>query len=147
MDISALDLAVMARKSIGEYCFSECDAYCCRKGYIVLNAHEADLLTDMKKESMKMISDTEYLLELSLNKEGCARLKDNKCVIHTNPHRPDACKNYPLFIRENKAIKVSNRCPAVNGELLYPYLAKFKLMGYSLVYFDDHTTKIRVLEE
>jgi Fe-S-cluster containining protein len=129
-------LAVQARCSIGAYCFSECKSFCCRSGYIQLTSEEADLLTDMHKDNIKLLRkglDGSYLINLKWN-SGCPRLKENRCSIHNNPLRPSPCREFPLFFNDDLTIRVAERCPAVANNLLYPFLAQFKRMGFSLVY-------------
>ena len=50
--MDAEKLANEARNAISDYCFNECKAYCCRKGYILLTKEEADLLTHNKTEEL-----------------------------------------------------------------------------------------------
>ena len=129
-----------ARNSISNYCFSECKAYCCRKGYLLLSSKEKDLVVG---DHIKELTDNgclvktekgEYSLDLDSKHEGCPSLDGHKCRIHKELDRPKACKDFPLFIWENKIIRMSQRCPAVMNNLLYPYLAEFKSMGYSFSY-------------
>ncbi|MBI2662709.1 YkgJ family cysteine cluster protein [Candidatus Woesearchaeota archaeon] len=135
-------LAIEARNSLGSYCFTECHAYCCRKGYLILTPKEADLLSpNNKKESILNktiipLHGGKYVLDLG-SKDGCPQLQEHKCNIHTNPERPLACKEFPLFIKGN-TIRLSRRCPAVRENILYPYLAQFKLLGYTLAYGNDN---------
>jgi Fe-S-cluster containining protein len=137
MDLKAERLAVKARNSLSTYCYSECKAYCCRKGYLLMSEKETILVAgvQMKKikenNSLTAINTGEYMLHLGAHGQSCPSLKEFRCEIHKNPNRPLACKEFPLFIWKNKKIRVSSRCPAVNEGLLYPYLARFKLMGYS----------------
>jgi Fe-S-cluster containining protein len=136
-------LATKARNSLGKYCYSECNAYCCRKGLILMTAKEAKLLSSGKHKKMENVfTKTEkgkYVLDLS-EKIGCPQLKNSRCTVHKHPGRPTACKDFPLFIWRKKGkdvIHLSGRCPAVNAGLLYPFLAKFKLMGFDLDYGKD----------
>jgi len=39
-----------ARKSIGKFCIEECNAYCCRKGYILINERQLNLLVEEKEQ-------------------------------------------------------------------------------------------------
>jgi Fe-S-cluster containining protein len=132
-------LAAKARNSISNYCITECKAYCCRKGYLVLTSKQADLIMDskntkdrkcLKKTGKK--SNSKIALNLGYNNQDCPSLKNYKCIIHNNKCRPTACKEFPIFIWGKKRIRLSNRCPAVREDLFYPYIAKFKLMGYSI---------------
>lgn len=132
-------LASKARNSISEYCFNECHAYCCRKGYLLLTPKEADLLSDHQKKEMvvqkilTVIRGGKYVLDLGLH--GCPQLRAYKCCVHKNSGRSLACKEFPLFISGHN-IRLSRRCPAVRENILYPYLAKFKLLGYNIEGFE-----------
>jgi Fe-S-cluster containining protein len=139
-DVAAERLAMAARDSLSSYCYSECKAHCCRKGHLLLTAGEVDLLKDTHKEDLKMISvqakthEKRYVFRLESNVDGCPNLLNYKCMIHKNPARPKACREFPIFIRKNKTLTVTRACPAVKENKLYPYLAEFKMMGYALVY-------------
>jgi len=140
-DVAAEKLAIIARKSLSSYCYNECKAYCCRRGYLLLSEKEVGLMLNVRKEDLPLMplrtktDKKRYIFNLgSKGGNGCPNLLDYKCIIHTNPNRPKACKEFPLFILDNKKIVVSDECPAVKENRLYPYLAEFKLMGYKLVY-------------
>jgi Fe-S-cluster containining protein len=128
--VSAEELAMSARESISSYCYEECLAYCCRRGYLLLSEKEADLLQMDIKDLILMPVDKRYIFNLA---KGCPNLTDFKCTIHKDQQRPKACKEFPLFIFE-KTIIVTEDCPAVKQNMLYPFLAEFKTMGYALVY-------------
>ena len=138
--MDAEKLAEKARSSISVYCIEDCKAYCCRKGYLELTKEELNLISNNDKKtledknSLDYTQNETYLLDLGL--QNCPSLKDSFCTIHKNPKRPNACKEFPLFIWENKIIHLSRRCPAVREEKLYPFIAKFKQMGYEI---DDKT--------
>jgi len=142
--IVAKQLALKARQSLSNYCYTECNAYCCRKGYLQLTPKEADLLSNnnkkelIEKNALTPIQGGKYILDLASKDLGCPQLQDYKCNIHTNPARPLACKEFPLFICGTRTIRLSRRCPAVRDNLLYPYLAQFKVMGYEISYGNDH---------
>jgi Fe-S-cluster containining protein len=139
-------LAIKARNSIGKYCYSECNAFCCRKGLILMSAKEAKLLSGKnhkKLEKLTVLTKIDrgrYVLDLGETASGCPSLKESKCTVHKNPERPTACKEFPLFIWKKKGkdiVHLSGRCPAVNAGLFYPSLWKFKLMGYEIDYGKD----------
>ncbi|MFA6462005.1 MAG: YkgJ family cysteine cluster protein [Candidatus Woesearchaeota archaeon] len=130
MNSKAEGLAVRARESLSSYCYNECLAYCCRKGYLLLSEPEVSLLQMDIKDLVIMPIDRTYIFNLS---KGCPNLKEYKCLIHQNPQRPKACKEFPLFIF-GKTVVVTEDCPAVKQNKLYPFLAEFKSMGYKLVY-------------
>ena len=79
--------------------------------------------------------DKRYIFNLS---KGCPNLKDYKCIIHKNPKRPKACKEFPLFVWKNQTIMITKVCPAVKENKLYPYLARFKKKGYKIMYNSDN---------
>jgi Fe-S-cluster containining protein len=144
-DEVAETLAIAARKSISNYCYTECMAYCCRRGYLLLSAEEEGLMRNTDIDDLKLmpirteiIDDAKrYIFSLGAKGLGCPNLTDYKCVIHTNPLRPKACKDFPLFIWTDKTIVITDECPAVKENQLYAYLDEFKKMGYKLVYSSD----------
>jgi len=124
-------LAIKARESLSSYCYEECLAFCCRKGFLLLSEKEVKLLK-MKTDDLQILPvDRRYILNLS---KGCPNLINYKCTIHKNKARPKACKEFPLFIKGNTII-ISEDCPAINK--LYPFLAEFKRLGFTL----DYTSK------
>ena len=141
-DVTGEELAIRARQSLSSYCYLKCGAYCCKRGYLVLSEEEVGLIRNTNIEDLKLAPiDTEiaddtkkYMFNLGANDMGCPNLSDDKCVIHTNPKRPKACKEFPIFVRENKIVIVTDECPGVLTNLLYPYLAEFKKRGYKLIY-------------
>ncbi len=139
-DAAAEKLAMAARKSLSSYCYSECKASCYRKGYLLLTAKEVSLIKGTHKEDLKILpvqmktNEKGYVFNLGSRVDGCPNLLDYKCAIHENPARPKTCKEFPLFFWKNKTIMVTYACSAVKENKLYPYLAKFKRMGYKLVY-------------
>ena len=136
MDVEKI--AKKARKSISKFCSEECRSYCCRKGYLVLTSSQADLVTQKKKKDyedkklLKGIKEGRYSLYIGNKDFPCPSLKDFKCLIHRNRNRPDACKQFPIFVHGN-TIKLSSRCPAVIGNLFYPYIKKFIAAGCKIV--------------
>jgi Fe-S-cluster containining protein len=135
-------LAIAARNSISSYCYKECLAYCCRRGYLLLSANEVGLMNGPKIEDLKIMPkevDTDasrFIFNIGLKTTGCPNLKDYKCTIHKNPDRPKACKEFPLFLFENTVI-VASECFAIKENKLYPYLAQFKSIGYTIKYSEE----------
>lgn len=131
------ELANKARESLSTYCFTECKAKCCRKGFLLLKAEEVPLMQGVDKEKLKVIPTAEdgreFVLNLGEKETGCPNLQDYKCMIHKNPNRPKACQDFPLFIWKNKTIMVTHACPGVRENMLYPFLAEFKMKGYKIV--------------
>jgi Fe-S-cluster containining protein len=62
---------------------------------------------------------------------GCPALKNNKCTIHENPIRPKVCYEFPIFVFVDY-IKISNKCLAYQKNKLYPFIKKFKELGYEV---------------
>ena len=140
--VDAEKIAEKARKSISKYCFEECGAYCCRKGYLVLTEVEANVITNnnisefIKEGRIKPVKDNKYSFYLGDYNKPCTCFKDLKCRVHKNPDRPLACQQFPIFI-EGKTIRLSPRCLAVKNNLLYPYVAKMIKAGYKLLESDN----------
>jgi Fe-S-cluster containining protein len=134
-------IADAARKKVGRYCYEECGAYCCRKGYLVMNRKQADLVTagktdDMEKTIMlKRISEDRY--SLNLNKT-CPSLDmdELKCKIHKKRLRPKPCKEFPIFIKDGTVI-FSSRCPAVRSGFFFPYEKAFVRKGLKIKQMHD----------
>ena len=123
-------LAISARASLSSYCYTECLAYCCRKGYLLLSEKEIYLLRLDTKNLKVMPVDKRYIFNLS---KGCPNLIDYKCAVHKNKDRPKACREFPLFVYD-KTVIITDDCPAVKENRLYPFLAEFKKMGFEIVY-------------
>jgi Fe-S-cluster containining protein len=131
----AEQVAKQARDAISRYCLEECPAYCCRKGSISLTAKEMTLLVGADEQALIQnhilvkVGD-KYSFKATFD-HGCPKLRDNKCTIHDNPDRPLVCRNYPLFI-SGKTINLSSSCFAVKTSILYPYIRKFRQLGYTI---------------
>jgi len=132
-------LANEARNHISEYCMTECNAYCCRKGYLILSSEEVDLLVGDKRseleknEFIKPQDDGLFSFSLSNDSGHCPQLNGSKCMIHKNSSRPSTCSSYPIFINEEKKeIRLSPRCFAVRDNKLYLYVKKFLELGFKL---------------
>ena len=136
-------LIVEARNSISSFCINECNAYCCRKGYLTLSDSEMKLIVGdleeelIEKDILKSVKDGEWALFLGTPGLPCPRLKDSKCTIHDNPGRPSTCDQFPLFVLEGKNLRLSNRCLAVKQMKLYPYVKQLREMGYTFVHSPD----------
>jgi hypothetical protein len=132
-------LATEARNSLSKYCYSECKAYCCRKGYLPMTEKEALIVSGNKKielirnMALSPVKNNEYILDLAANKNGCPQLSDFKCKIHNHVDMPKTCSDFPIFLWKGKKIRVSDRCSAVKAGILYPYIAQFKQMGYKFI--------------
>jgi len=135
-------IADKARESISEFCMNECKAYCCRKGYIMVNDDQLnEIATKAKQEKLKKeekITEYSFSQKFKINFTnslgGCPALKDNKCTIHKNPKRPKVCHEYPIFV-QFKEIRISSKCPAQQQNKLYPYIQQLHKLGYKITYF------------
>lgn len=135
MDIERL--AQKARKSISRYCIEECKAYCCRKGYLILDSVQLKLVMqnrqDELKDLVKEIKKGSFSMYMGNSKQPCPSLNEKyECIIHKKKNRPQACKEFPLFIKGKKII-LSPRCLAVKEGKFYPYIIKFKELGYKIL--------------
>ena len=128
MDINKL--ADKARNSISKYCYEECKAYCCRKGYLPLTKEQAKFFKEKIKDKtlLKKLPKGDYSLNL---KNGCPQLKDFKCTIYTSKLKPACCSDFPIFIEKN-LIRFSPRCPAVKAGKFYPYIKQFLKLGFNV---------------
>ncbi len=126
-----------ARYDIGKFCIEECNAYCCRKGYLVLTPEQMELTLQGREDEffekgfLKTLSDGNYSLYMGDKDYPCPSLKDNMCSIHKDPKRSDTCKAFPISIEDN-TIYVSKRCLAGNANILYPYIARLVKKGFVL---------------
>lgn len=120
-------VADKARRAISDFCINDCRAYCCRKGYLTFGKDSVKAVTQGRIVALKEING-KYSMHLG---SGCPSLKDFKCLIHKNPKRPLACRQFPIFL-EGKTVRLSPRCLAVKNNLLYPYVAKLVKMGYKI---------------
>ena len=130
-------LARQARNSISDHCY-ECKALCCRSEHLLLTEKEAVGMMKMDLSELRKLEvpkEDKYIF--NLGSSSCPNLRNYRCNIHKNPDRPKACKEFPLFIWKNNTIMVSFKCPAAKENKLYPFLAKFKALGYKLVYSQE----------
>lgn len=135
-------IAKEARKSIWTFCVEECRAYCCRKGYLVLQEDEVDIVMNGKmaeyEGSLKKLGNGKYSLNMGKLNMPCPCLgADFGCRIHDKRKRPLACKEFPLFIKGNHII-LSSRCLAVQQDKFFPYIKKLMKEGYDMYIADEH---------
>jgi Fe-S-cluster containining protein len=134
--MDAEKIAENARRSISRFCIEECRSYCCRKGYLVVLKKQLSRLMGGREalymEVLKPISGESYSLFLGRPDRPCPSLgTDFRCTIHKSRLRPQACRQFPLFIRGN-VVLTSPRCLAVRLGMLYPYLAQLRNLGYRI---------------
>lgn len=131
-------IADEARNAISSFCVDECQAYCCRKGYLILSAKEKDLLIGsledsfVQKEILKPLDFNEYALFMGSPGQPCPKLDGSKCTIHTNLGRPETCRRFPVFIY-GKKVRFSSRCLAVKQGKMYPFIKQFMAEGYEVI--------------
>ena len=134
--IEAEAIADEARKSIGSFCIDECKAFCCRKCYLVLKDDEVDVVTQGRKDELmgkgllKRFKSGTYSLNMGDSDVACPSLdlETLKCRIHNHSKRPMTCRNFPIFL-DGKKVILSNRCLAVRLGMLYPFIARLKMIG------------------
>ena len=133
VDIQAA--AEEARKSISSYCVEDCKAYCCRKGFLLLDEAALQVTVGDQRlalERQGFLKETKEGFSLNLNNpRHCPSLKGSLCTIHKNPDRSRTCKDFPIFIRE-KSIILSHRCPAVQEEKFYAFVQQCLADGWRL---------------
>ncbi|MFH1440176.1 MAG: YkgJ family cysteine cluster protein [Candidatus Woesearchaeota archaeon] len=149
-------IANKARKSISKFCSEECNAYCCRKGYLVLTKKEMSKTTQgkqielEKKQILKMLSNGSYSLFMGGTNEPCPALKEFKCIIHKSKNRSNACRNFPIFI-DGGYIKLSPRCLAVKHGLMYPYIKQWISLGFKIlesdIYADIELSNLEIFKK
>ena len=140
-DNKANQIADAARASLSDYCSSECKAYCCRRGFLLLEKDQVPLFASSEKDSRVIATEKDgggiaYAFDLAGAPDGCPKLRDHLCIIHKDPARPKACKDFPLFFWKEKTVMATRVCPAVKENKLYPFLAELKRLGYRIVYSD-----------
>lgn len=127
-----LELVEKARYSFGDYCSEECNNYCCRVGFLSLNKDSLNLMKPFIKDEESIAKNEDGLYSLKL-KPTCPCLIDSRCAIHSEEKRSAPCKEFPVFLYEDKKlITVSSKCPAVKDNKLYEYIHLFKQAGYKV---------------
>lgn len=109
----------------------ECHAYCCRKGFLVMEKKEFKKVAQGQEEVVSALGRVKELPngKISLYLEGgCPSLVDNKCSIHTSSLRPKTCGDFPVYLKDNVAF-FSPRCTAVKAGKLYPFMRQLEQAG------------------
>ncbi len=130
------EIISQARKSIGNFCIEECNAYCCRKGYILINEKQVNLLATeneqiglKKEDKLRELSFSgKFMLDFSNSLGGCPKLKGTKCSIHSNPERPKVCQEFPIFLSGNN-LRISSKCPAHQKNMFFPFIKQLEGLG------------------
>ncbi|MBW2964232.1 YkgJ family cysteine cluster protein [Candidatus Woesearchaeota archaeon] len=136
--MDAETIAQKARKAISSFCMEECKSFCCRKGYLPLRESEVDTVTQGKRKELMeqgiltLRADGKYSLYMGGTDMPCPSFQNDRCVIHTSRKRPLTCRQFPIFVDGN-TVRISARCLAAKAGLLYPYVARMKLLGYKIV--------------
>jgi hypothetical protein len=116
-----------ARVALGDYCFTDCKAYCCRKGYIDLTPKEYELIFKIDKKNKPKEKISAFL------GDSCPALStDFKCNIRNDPLHPKTCKEYPIFIRGKKVI-LSGNCLAVINNKFYPFISEWLSQDFEII--------------
>ncbi len=131
-----------ARQSISSFCYEECNAFCCRKCYLILKPSQVDEVTQGRKTEMMKdgllteMKDGRYSMYMGAADLPCPSLKENKCSIHTSRKRPKTCRDFPIFVKDDMVL-LSPRCLAVRMGLLYPYVKRLMMLGYRVIKAED----------
>ena len=131
-------IANKARKSISKFCFEDCMAYCCRKGYLVLTKYEVNKVTQGRKKEfekldlLKKLKNGDYSLNMGTNNFPCPSLQGYKCLVHKSLKRSKTCGDFPIFITSEN-IKLSPRCLAVKQGLFFPYIKQWMALGFKIM--------------
>lgn len=130
--MTILDIVEEARASVGDYCSEECNNYCCRVGFLSLNKDSLELMRPYIKDEDSITKNEDGLFSLKL-KPACPCLIDSRCAIHSEEKRSKPCKEFPVFLYEDKKlITISSKCPAVKDNKLYGYIHLFRQQGYEV---------------
>ena len=130
-------IANKARKSISKFCFEECMAYCCRKGYLVLTKYEVNKVTQGRKKELEKLElltklkDGNYSLNMGTPNFPCPSLQGYKCLVHKSLKRSKTCGDFPIFIQDDY-VKLSPRCLAVKQDLFYSYIKQWLALGIKI---------------
>jgi len=125
-------------KNLSEFCICECKSYCCRKGFLMLNSKEVDLIIGknkdkfLKENSLKEMLNGKYSFNFENSEGACPQLKNFKCLIHQHEGRPQTCKDFPIFVLGDK-IKVSPRCLAKKQNKFFEFEKEAERLGYEIV--------------
>lgn len=139
MNTKAEQIASKARRALSKYCYEECKAYCCRRGYLTLDESNIQIVSQgqhyklIKNQTISILENGKFSLFMGNYDLPCPSLKDNICMIHKNRKRPKACKDFPIVIKDTTAF-ISSRCPAVADGILYQYIYKLKQLGLEIIY-------------
>lgn len=118
-------LLEQARSSLGPFCSNVCKAKCCKRGKLLLEKNQVDILCDVKDQKPPLLVARENgYFDFHIGLSGCPRLtKDSKCRVYEK--RPQMCRDYPLFER-GETILVSSACEGFIAGKLDPYLDELK---------------------
>ena len=120
-------IEIRARVSLGDFCFTQCKAYCCRKGYVTFTPEEYALIFKILDKDKPKEKLTVSLMD------SCPALgTDFKCSIRSNSLHPKICGEYPIFIRGKKVIMAGD-CLAVKEDKFYPFVSEWLREGYEII--------------
>jgi hypothetical protein len=128
----------LARKGISDFCIFECKAFCCRKGHLILNRKEFNVIikdkVDEYKDRVTALEDGNFRFFIGKLDSPCPCLSDDfLCMIHKNRKRPRICKDFPILYI-NEIIYINKDCPAVQENKLYGFIASLKKENYIVRY-------------
>jgi len=92
----------VVKRALARHCI-ECNAMCCRKGYLPLERRLSQFCGQEKESGGRLL--------LSLD-GGCPALFSGRCMAYSR--RPKACREFPIKVEEDTVI-ASSSCPAVKS--------------------------------
>ncbi|MBD3248847.1 hypothetical protein GF336_02265 [Candidatus Woesearchaeota archaeon] len=120
-----MDAVEKAREIIGKYCYEECKASCCRRGMLVLDVSEAEVI------SMDPKPGKDGKVVFDLGKQKCPRLgEDKRCIVYDK--RPKACRDFPFLVSGNKVI-IAPLCPLGKDPKLDFIIDILRKGGYTII--------------
>jgi len=130
-----------AMSLVQESCIVKCNGLCCRSGVTDIKSEEVDLVCNGRRKELEengglvRLDSGDY--RLILKNRQCPSLIFEKgkayCKIHNNARKPLMCKDYPLFVdNEKKVVTIFTNCPVVLSGRLNLFLEKIKESGYEV---------------
>jgi len=107
-----------ARDKISAYCMSSCDAHCCKRGNLKLNASDAKAFGEVGECRIKL--------------NPCPRLDGSKCSIYDG--RPSVCADFPVRVAQlgDRDVVTVGACDAIAEGIADEHLSKLEALDYEV---------------